>query len=114
YLQFMLEGMACKGGMVYLDINLKIIKQVPLAKKTNYGLTVKIVLVLGGFHGLRLDQESTFKTILPGIVFYRMQEAGQVLFFSFHIGIEQRHIPFSPAPEHIAFSAQLNGSVYRC
>jgi len=42
------------------------------------------------------------------------QKSSEVVFFAFEVSVEQGHIAFSATPEHIALTAQLDCSIYRC
>ncbi len=53
----MLECVAGEGGVVYLDVDFEVLVESVGLEESDYGLGVNVVLVLGGFHGLGLDEE---------------------------------------------------------
>ena len=65
------------------------------------------------FHRFRLYQESTFEPVLAGIITCHRQHHGKMFLFAFHVGVQQAHISFTSAPEHIVFATQGNTSVNR-
>ena len=70
--------------MVHLNIELEIVREVVFPQEVEASSCVKIVLVLAGFHGFGLDEESTFKAILASIVLGHMEKAGHMVKFSLH------------------------------
>ncbi len=55
--ELVLECVACEGGVVYLDVYLKVVFKTVGFEEADDGFCVYVVLVLGGFHRLRLDKE---------------------------------------------------------
>ena len=104
----MLEGVTGQGRVVDLDVQGEILVQTVMAQKPDDGLGVHIVLMLSGFHRFRLNQERTFEALLATIIASHSQQHGEVLFLAFHVGVQQRHIALSAAPEDVVLTAQRN------
>ena len=108
----MFEGMAGQGSVVYFDIYLEVLVQIVGLQETYYGFSIHVILVLGRFHRFRLNQEGTGKAFGACIVAGDGQHLRQVFFFTFLVGVQQRHIAFTSAPEHIVVgTTQFDSSV---
>ena len=59
--------------------------------------------------GLGLNVERALKTNLLLVVDGHVHELAQVVQLAFHVGVQQRRVPFASAPEHVALTAQLVG-----
>src|SRR5688572_88348 len=105
------KRMTCKGGMIYFNIQTKIIQQIILPQKANDSFTVIVVLVLGWFTRFGFNKELPFETILSSIVSRNMEEFRKVFLFTFHICIQQAHITFPASPKNIIFPTQLYSSI---
>ena len=59
--QFVVEVVAGQLGVVGLDVHAEVLVQAVVAQEAGNGLHIKVVLVLGGLHGLGLDVEDPLK-----------------------------------------------------
>ena len=75
-LQLMLECMSGQGSVVYLDIQGEILVQSIMAKETDHGLRIHVILMFRRFHRFRLDQERTLETVLTAIITGHRQHHG--------------------------------------
>src|SRR5690606_20158677 len=69
YLQFMLESMASKGCMVYLNVDFKVIQQIVLPQETDYCIRIEVVMVLSQHCRLRLHEYGSSEAMLASIVY---------------------------------------------
>ena len=111
YAELVLERVASEGSVVHLDIELEVLIEMMGAEEAHYGLCIYVILMLGGLHRFGLDEERALEALLAAIVASDGEHLCQVLFLAFLIGIEERHIAFTSAPEHITGTAKLDGSV---
>src|SRR5690606_31034329 len=81
HLQFVLEGMLRQRGVIHLDVQLEIVEEIEFSEKRDHGSSVKVILMLGGFHRLGLDKESSLEAIAATVVTRRMQESGEMFLF---------------------------------
>ena len=72
-----------------------------------HGLAVHVILMLGGLHGLRFNEECAFEAFCACVVACEGQHHCQVLFFALLVGVEDAHVAFAASPEHIVGTAQL-------
>ena len=93
--------------MVGFDVELEMGQQIVFAQEIQAGGGVGIVLMLGRLLGLWLDVELAFEADLLFVIHRQMQQFGEVLQFALHVGVQQRHVAFAAAPEHVAFAAQF-------
>src|SRR5687767_965225 len=110
----MCKCVTSKCCMVHFEVDLEITQQAILPEEANYCCAIEIILVFAWFTGFRLDEESSFEALGPCIIFCFMKEGCEVLGLSFHIGVEQAHVPFTSSPENIIFTAKRDSSVQRC
>ena len=99
--------------MVHFDINGKILVETIMAQEADNRFRIHVILMFCRFHRFRLYQESTFEPVLAGIITCHRQHHGKMFLFAFHVGVQQAHISFTSAPEHIVFATQGNTSVNR-
>jgi hypothetical protein len=105
----MFEGMAGQCGVIGLDIDLHLAHEVVSLQETIDGRHVMVVLVLGRFHRLGLDQDRALEAD-PVLVFdHEGQEPGGLIQLAPQVGIEQRVVTFPAAPEHIIGAAEPMG-----
>ena len=107
----MLEGVAGQRGVVHLNVHLEVLLQSVGAQEANHGLRINVVLVLGGLHGLGLNEESSLEALGACIVAGCGKHLGQVVFLPLHLGVEQAVVTLTAAPEHVVGTAQLDGGV---
>ena len=97
--------MACQRGMVDLDVDLKVLIQAIGTQEADNGLGILVILVLGGFHRLRLNQEGTLESLGTGIVAGSREHLGQVVLLALHLGVEQALIAFTATPKDVGGTA---------
>src|SRR5690606_5835518 len=100
----MLEGMSSQSSVVHFQIEFKVLIQTVMSQEADHSRRIIVILVLGWFHGLRLDQESPGETLLTAIISGHGEELGQMFRFPFHVCVEKGHIAFPAAPEYIVFA----------
>ena len=102
----MLKCMAGERGVVHLDVHLEVFIEAMSFKESYYGFRIDVILVFGGFHGLGLDEESAGETFGAGVVAGHFQHHCQMVLFSLLVGVEQAHVAFAAAPEHVVAAAE--------
>ena len=107
----MLEGVSRECGVVHLDIHLEVLVQSVRLEESDDRLRVHVVLVLGGFHGLGLDEEGASESLGAGIVACLGKHHGQVFLLAFLVSIEQTHVSLASAPEDVVLATQFDGCV---
>ena len=107
----MLEGVACKGGMISLNIHFEVlVKSVP-AKKSDSGSCIKIVLMFHRLLRFRLYVKISFKSDFSAVIHCHMHKSCDVILFKFNICIKQCFIALTAAPENITLASELNGYI---
>ena len=97
--------------MVHLDVHLEVLLQAVCTEEADDGFRVHVVLVLGRFHRFRLDEERAFEAFGAGIVAGCLQHLCQMFLFTLHVGVQQAHVAFAPAPKHVVRAAQFDGGI---
>jgi len=110
--EFVLHGVASEGGVVGLDVELEVFQQVILAEEIETRGGVGIVLVSGGFLGLWLDVELAGEADFLFVIHRHVEEAGEVIELTFHVGIEQGGVALATAPEGVALAAETVGDFH--
>ncbi len=100
-------------GVIDLDIQFEILIEIMRTKKTDNRFGIHIILMFGRLHGFRLDEEIPLEAFRTGIIARQGQHHGQMFLFTFHVGIQQTHVTFTSAPEHIVLSSKFNGGIQR-
>ena len=67
--------------------------------------------MLGGLHGLGLDEEGTGETLGTGIVARLGEHHGEVFLLATLIGVEQTHVALAATPKDIVLATQLDGGI---
>ena len=106
-LDFMLEAVPGKRGMVGLNVELEGILQSVSPEEGDARRHIEIILMLGRLLRLRLDEKLPGESYLPGIVDRHVQEASQMVLFAFEIRVEKGLVTFPPTPEHIVFPSEF-------
>ena len=109
--QFVFERVPGQCGMVHLDVHLEVLLQAVCTQETDNRFRVHIVLVLGRLHRFRLDEERAFEAFGAGVVAGGLQHLCQMFLFTLHVGVQQAHVAFASAPEHVVASTQFDGGV---
>ncbi len=107
----MLEGVAGECGVVHLDVYLEIVFEAVGLEEADHCLGVDVILVLGGFHGLGLDEECALEALGACVVACHGEHHGQVFLFTLLVGVEEAHIAFAAAPEYVVAAAERDGGV---
>ncbi len=109
----MLECVARESGVVNLDVDLEVVLKAVGLQEADNRLRVHVVLVLARLHRLGLDQERALEALRAGVVARHRQEAGKVLLLALLVGVQQAHVAFAAAPEHVVLAPKGDGGVYR-
>ena len=112
--KLVLEGVACQGGVVGLDVHAEVVHEAVGTQEVSAGGHVEIVLVLGGLLGLGLDVEVTRKSLGAAVVAGQGQELAEIVQLQSHIGIDEGVVALAAAPEDVAGGTQLDGGVDAC
>ena len=88
-LDLVLEAVAGQGGVIDFDVELDLPFEPELAQEGVDGRRVEVVLVLGGLHGLGLDQERAREADLVLVLHDELHEATELLDLAAHVGVEQ-------------------------
>ncbi len=116
--QLVFEGMAGQNGVALFDIDLHFLVQPVLLQEGVDGGDVVIILMLGGFLRLRLDQDRAFETDLVFVFHHQIEETTELIQLALHIGVQQGLITFTTAPENIVRTAEFLGGIqaglHRC
>ena len=107
----MLNAMPGQRRVVHLDVDADFVHQVVLLEKRVDGGHVEVILVLGGFVGLRLDQQGAFEADAMLVFDHELHEAPQLIAFALEIGIEEGLVALAPAPENVVGAVQPVGGV---
>ena len=84
--------------MVGLEVELEVAEQIVLAEEVQARGGVGVVLVLGGFFGLRLDVELAFEADLFFVGDGHVEELGEVFQLTLHVGVPEGGVTFAAAP----------------
>ena len=99
--------------MVGLEVQLEVLQQAVFAEEVKAGGRVGIVLVGRGFARLGLDEELALEADLLRVIDGEMQERGEVIELTLHVGVDQRGVAFAAAPEDVTFAAEGLGGLER-
>ena len=110
--QFVLHCVTGEGGVIGFNIQLEVVQQIILAQEVQAGSGVAVILVGGGLTWLRLNVELSFEANLFFVVHGHVQQAGEVIQFPLHVGIQQSGIPLAASPERVAETSELMGYVH--
>ncbi len=107
----MLESVAGESGMVHLDVHLEVFVEIVGLEESDHGLRVDVILMLGGLHGLRLNEESALEPVGACIVTGHCEHTGEVFFLALLVGVEKAHVSLATTPEHVVGATQCDGGV---
>ena len=99
--------------MVGFDVDADFFFQPVLLQKPEHGGHVKVVLVLGRFARLGLEQDGALEADLVFVVHHHVQKAAHLVQLLAHAGIQQGFVTLAPAPQHVIGTAQFQGRVHR-
>ena len=102
-----LVRVAGHGGVVGLDVELDVLVEPVRLEEGDDGLRVVVVLVLGGLLGLGFDEELEGGSDVALVLDGHVEEGGQVVQLSLHVGVEVRDEALAAAPEHVVHPTQL-------
>ena len=103
--------MACQCGVVCLDVELEVLIESVLAEEAYRSGCIEIILVFHRLFRFGLDIEITGKAYAAAVIDSHMHELRDILLLELHIGIEQRLIALTTAPEDIAAPAEFDGQI---
>ena len=104
-----LKAVAGEGCVVGLDIELHFLFEAVGEKESVDGFDIAVVLVLGGFVGLRLDQNGPLKADAVLVFDHHFQEAAELRLLLLEIGVEQAVVALASAPQDVVLAAETLG-----
>ncbi len=109
----MLDRVPREGGVVGLDVELEVLVEAVLLEEPPDRAGVGVVLVFGGLHRLRFDEELTVESDLLLVVHRHVEEVPEVVELALHVGVEERLVPFAAAPEDVVVTAEVVRNLHR-
>src|SRR4051794_14735802 len=64
--------------------------------------------MLGRFAWFWFNKKHTLESLFPCIFLCHIQEPAKVIYFSFHICVQQTHITLTPTPEYVVLATKRN------
>ncbi len=110
-LDLVVEVVAAERRMVDLDVDLDVVLESVVLEEPVDGGRVVVVLVLGGFLRLRLDQDRALEPDLVLVVHHHLQEATELIELLGHVGVEEHLVALAAAPQHVVGAAEAVGGV---
>ena len=107
----MLHRVTGQLGVVGLQVEFQMIKQVIFPQEVETSRGIRVILVGGWFTRLGLDVELSGKADLLPVIDRQVQQAREVVELPLHVGIDQGSVAFPTAPEDVACSPQLVGGI---
>ena len=108
-----LHRVAGERGVVGLEVQFEVLQQAVFTEEVEAGGRVGIVLVGRGFARLGLDEELTLEADLLRVVDGEVQERGEVVELTLHVGVDEGGVAFAAAPEDVTFAAEGLGGLER-
>ena len=105
--------MTCQRRVVSLNIQFDLFFQTKLLEEAVNGRGVVIILMLGRFLRLRLDQQRALEARFVFVLNHHLHEAANLLTLLTQVGIQQGFVPFTTAPQHVVFTTQFVRGVHR-
>ena len=68
---------------------------------------VEVVLMFGRLFRFWFEEELTCEADRPGVLMSHVHEAGEVIEFAFHVGVEEIVVTLTAAPENVVFAAEF-------
>ena len=109
--ELVLKGVAGEGGVIGFDVELEVFVEAVGFEEADDGGAVEVVLVLGGFLGLGLDEELAFEADLFLVFDGEAQEGCELLLFLLEACVEEGFVAFAAAPEDVVFTVEVVGGV---
>ena len=109
---FVLEAVAGQRGVVGFDVDADFFFQAVLLQKSEHGGHVEVVLVLGRFTRLGLEQDGSLEADLVFVIHHHVQETAHLVQLLAHAGVEQGLVTFTSTPQHVIGTAQFQGRVH--
>ena len=106
------EAVAGQGRVVRLDIHLVLVLEPVADEEAVDGGRVVVVLVLGRFHRLGLDQERALEADLVLVLGHEMQESGELPALPAEVGVEQGLVALATAPQRVVRAAEPLGHAH--
>ena len=105
--KFMHHRMPCERRMVCFDIELDVIHQAVRTTEIQARGCIEVILMFCWLFRLGFEQELSFESDLFRVIDSHMHESGEMIQFTFHVGIEQVVIAFAATPKDIVFTTQF-------
>ena len=81
--------MAGEGCVIDFDVHLEVLVQSVCAEEADDGFGIDVVLMLGGLHGLGLNEEGSLESLAAGIVAGGFQHVCKMVFLPLHLSVEK-------------------------
>ena len=101
-----LEAVPGQGCVVDLDVDLVLVDEAIPVEEAVDGGAVVVVLMLGRFLGLGLQQQRASEPDRVFVFGDQVQEASELIGLAFHVGVEQCLIALTTTPQHVVLPAQ--------
>src|SRR5207245_259780 len=101
-----MEAVAGEGRVVCLEIEAVLIRESVTLKEAHDRRGVVVVLVLGRFLWLRLDEERSLETDAVLVLRDHRKEARELRLLAPEVGVEERLVTLAPAPENVVRSLE--------
>ena len=98
--------------VVGLDVDLDLVLEAVLLEKGVHRRDVVVVLVLGGLHALRLDEQCPLEPDRVLVLDDHVHEATELIEFARHVGVEERLVALATAPQHVVGAAEVVRSLH--
>ncbi len=107
----MMEAVAGQGGVVDLEVHPVLGLQAVAREEAVDGRGVVVVLVLRRLLGLRLDEEQPLEADLVLVLGDEVEESGELGLLADEVGVEERLVALTPAPQDVVRPAQPLGGL---
>ena len=104
--------MAGQDRVALFDIHLNFTSKTEVLEEAVDRGHVVVVLVLGRFLRLGLDQDRALEAHLVLIIDDHLKHAPGLLALASHVGVEQGFIAFAPTPQHVVLAAEFDRRVH--
>lgn len=98
---------AGQRGVVGFDVQLHDVFQTVRTNEVQTGGGVEVVLMLGRLFRFWFEQELAGEADRLGMLMSHVHEAGEVVEFAFHVGVEEVVVTLAAAPEDVVLAAEF-------